>query len=110
MRVLLVEDVAVNRLTLGALLEADGHEVYEASTCEEARRRLERIVFDVVLLDLELPDGHGQDLIADVRRQKEAKLIVLSGSTARPATSLLVDGTMVKGEPYEKLKALMRGE
>jgi two-component system KDP operon response regulator KdpE len=107
--VLLVEDVAVNRLTLGALLEADGHEVHEAATCAEARLRLKRIVFDVVLLDLDLPDGQGMELIADVRRRKETRLIVLSGSTARPATSLLVDGTMVKGEPYEKLKALMRG-
>jgi DNA-binding response OmpR family regulator len=65
--VLLVEDVAAMRLYLRLALERTGAEVIEADSLEQARRSLRAGVRPTsVLLDLELPDGHGLDLMREL--------------------------------------------
>ena len=64
---LLVEDVAAMRLYLRLALERTGAEVIEADSLEQARRSLRAGVRPTsVLLDLELPDGHGLDLMREL--------------------------------------------
>tara|TARA_R110000796_G_scaffold252147_1_gene385374 strand:- start:1271 stop:4279 length:3009 start_codon:yes stop_codon:yes gene_type:complete len=60
---------------------AGDHFTFEAArTLQEARTRLKQGAFDVVLLDIGLPDGSGWDLIPDIRAcQPDAKLVILSG-------------------------------
>ncbi|WP_108791247.1 sigma 54-interacting transcriptional regulator [Erythrobacter sp. Alg231-14] len=58
-RVLIVEDSASLALGYAAQLEDAGHEVSLCETLAEARRSLLSETFDVVLLDLQLPDGDG---------------------------------------------------
>ncbi|MFC3854044.1 response regulator [Salinispirillum marinum] len=51
-----------------------------AQTLAEAYHRLQQDFFDVILLDLGLPDGSGWDLLPDIRTsQPEAKIVILSG-------------------------------
>jgi CheY-like chemotaxis protein len=65
--VLLVEDVAAMRLYLRYALEGQGVQVIEAGDLDSARLMLRGTPRPTsVLLDLELPDGHGLDLLADV--------------------------------------------
>ena len=65
--VLLVEDVEAMRLYLRYALERHGVQVLEARDLECARELLRSGPRPTsVLLDLELPDGHGLELLADI--------------------------------------------
>jgi len=68
-RVLLVEDVPAMRLYLRYALERHGVQVIEAGDLKTARRLLRTPPCPTsVLLDLELPDGNGLELLTDVPR------------------------------------------
>lgn len=63
-RLLLVEDEADLREFLSTTLRAHGYEVMVAANCAEAQAQFSRQLPQLVLLDLGLPDGDGQSLIA----------------------------------------------
>ncbi len=106
MKLLIVDDVGVNRLTLSALLEDDGHVVEEAGSCAQARARLAASRYDVVLLDLGLPDGNGLVLIPDIRLHRQTRVVLTSGADVS-GVAALADGVMTKGESYAVLQALL---
>ncbi|HWN95536.1 MAG TPA: sigma-54 dependent transcriptional regulator [Methylomirabilota bacterium] len=60
---LIVEDEALLRKRLAAQLQQLGADVTGAATLAEARRWLGELSFDFVLLDVNLPDGLGTDLL-----------------------------------------------
>lgn len=62
-RVLLVEDTAALARTYIGYLRDDPYQISHADTLAAARRLLAEQSFDVVLLDLHLPDGNGMDLL-----------------------------------------------
>ena len=68
-RVMLVEDHADFRALMEVLLngQSDMKLIAQAGSLAEARNHAARFEFDVVVLDLGLPDGHGEDLIAGLR-------------------------------------------
>ena len=82
LRILLVEDEALIRLTLAETLGDMGHETTEAGTVEEARRYIADGTFDVVITDLGLPDGSGSDLISELRTQFPSIAVVVSTGSA----------------------------
>src|SRR6185437_15763622 len=52
-----------------------------AASLEEARGKLRGQAFDVILLDLHLPDGNGLDLLREmVARGDESAVIILTGN------------------------------
>ena len=66
-RILLVEDDAPTRRRLHAALASDPEFVVAAVGClADARTAIAREVPDVLVTDLELPDGHGANLTAEV--------------------------------------------
>lgn len=74
-----------------------------ASTLDDALRRLERGTFQLVLLDLSLPDSDGIETLSRVReRQPEVPIIVLTGNDdpelADRVVELGVDDYLLKGE------------
>ena len=68
-RVLLVEDDLDVAASLGAFLEQRGIVVDYAYSVREARGRALDAAFDVVVLDVQLPDGNGIDLCRRLKRQ-----------------------------------------
>ncbi|WP_206931904.1 PAS domain-containing sensor histidine kinase [Roseococcus thiosulfatophilus] len=67
-RVLVVDDVALNRKVVSAILERDGHQVVLAATGEEAVARVaEGPPFDLVLMDLHMPGMDGIAATAAIR-------------------------------------------
>jgi len=66
-RILIVEDNVLNRLLIHDILELRGHEVFEASTVDEARRALDARRPDLLLLDVQIPGGGGEAVIREVR-------------------------------------------
>jgi CheY-like chemotaxis protein len=65
--VLLVEDVAVNRRVAAAFLAKQGHGVVEAVSGSQALDAVEQRYFDLILLDIRLPDMDGVDVAGRIR-------------------------------------------
>jgi two-component system, OmpR family, KDP operon response regulator KdpE len=80
--VLLVEDDRELRGTLRAALEVEGYRVHASASLADARAVLAHGAadggLDLVLLDLGLPDGDGQALLAQLRRDRGTPVIVVS--------------------------------
>lgn len=72
-RVLLVEDVEVNRLVVGAMLRNAGFRVDAVETGRAALASVDKTAYEAVLVDLHLPDMHGTDIIRRVRARTDAK-------------------------------------
>ena len=81
-RVLVVEDSSAMRAFVRATLESDGdYEVTEAASGFEALRVLPRATFDLAVLDINMPDINGLELISFMRKtdaHKHTPLIVIS--------------------------------
>lgn len=78
---MLVDDQADFRGLMAMLLgrQPDLEVVAEAGSLSEGRRHAATVMFDVAVLDLGLPDGHGADLIEELRRDSpSAGVLVLS--------------------------------
>jgi DNA-binding NtrC family response regulator len=65
--VLIVDDEVGIRESLQTLLELEGYDVETAANGEQGITRLGDRPFDLVLLDLALPDRNGIDLLAEIR-------------------------------------------
>lgn len=79
-RILLVDDHHDTRRVLGQLLEKRGHGVKAASTMKQALTALEEERFDVLLSDIGLPDGSGNELVTLAKqRQPQIRAFALSG-------------------------------
>jgi DNA-binding response OmpR family regulator len=79
--ILLVEDDNELRTLLHTVLSYNGYSVTEASDCHAALDLLQRQTFDVVLLDITLPDGKGFRVAEAIRENHmTTKVIMLTGS------------------------------
>ncbi|HIE51963.1 MAG TPA: response regulator [Armatimonadetes bacterium] len=80
LQVLVVDDDEVIRLLCADLLSDMGYEVTCAADGQEAVSHLKRAVFDLVLLDLDLPLLRGQEVLQIMRTElaSEALVIIMS--------------------------------
>ncbi|KTT14648.1 chemotaxis-specific protein-glutamate methyltransferase CheB [Pseudacidovorax intermedius] len=88
LRVLVVDDSALARQLLTTIINAqpDMEVVGTATTAATARDRLQALRPDVMTLDINLPDGSGLDLLAEVMaRQPLPVLVVATPVTDRDA-------------------------
>ena len=79
LRILLVEDHDDTRRTLARLIERWGHSVQTAATVSEALQLANEGPPDLLVSDLGLPDGHGNDLMRELRKSKGIRGIAVSG-------------------------------
>lgn len=113
MRVLIVEDDAAIATGLAATLKASGYAVDVTPTLALATAALRVEPFDLVLLDLNLPDGDGLEWLRQVRRSGAAMPVLIM--TARDALPDRVAGLDQGADDYvvkpfepEELLARMR--
>lgn len=66
-RLLVVDDEQVNRDVLSRRLERQGHEVLTAGSGQEAIRMMRESQYDVVLLDILMPDMNGYEVLRTVK-------------------------------------------
>ncbi|MBI3897585.1 MAG: hybrid sensor histidine kinase/response regulator [Gammaproteobacteria bacterium] len=81
-RVLIVDDAPAVGDVFGMKLEREGYVAVIAQNTERAHRLLEAEEFDVILLDIRLPDGSGLELLKRLRQQRsllDTPIIVISG-------------------------------
>ena len=97
LRILLVEDDVSLHRGIQFTLQQEGFDVRSAYNLEEARRQLRDGEFQLLLLDVNLPDGNGFDFCAEIRRTSDTPLIFL---TASDQEFDIVRGLDIGGDDY----------
>lgn len=116
MRVLLIEDDDGIRSALGKVLKAHAHEVAEAATAENACLLLDTRAFDVVVLDVNLPDAPGWDVITHLQkiphRTEIPRIIVMSAvpPSADRLREVKPSGVLLKPFPVSSLLRLVAAD
>jgi two-component system KDP operon response regulator KdpE len=77
-KILLVEDDHAVRGSLTIALRAQSFSVFDVPDAHGARRAVGSMRYDVILLDLGLPDEDGIGLLPDLRSQHDGPIIVIS--------------------------------
>jgi two-component system NtrC family sensor kinase len=116
-RILTVDDSATFRAALAGFLAAEGYEVLQAQSGEEALQLLGDQTVDCILLDLEMPGLGGREtcrLLKTTPQLRPIPVVVLTGVDDRDS---LLDGLTVgaddfiqKSAEFEVLKARVRAQ
>ena len=98
MRVLLIEDDYVLGEAVRDHVASLGHGVDWMKRLDDAREALATVAYELVLLDLNLPDGRGLDLLRELRRQGgDAPVIIL---TAQDQIAARIEGLNSGADDY----------
>jgi two-component system sensor histidine kinase/response regulator len=93
-RILVIDDEDGIRQGCCRVLRPQGYAVETAGNCKEGLRKIKEEIFDLVLIDVMLPDGKGIDLLKPIReRDPETVSIIITGY----ATVELAVDTIKKG-------------
>ncbi len=101
LNVLLAEDNATNQMLARILLEKDGHTVVVAGDGKEALAALERQPFDLVLMDLQMPEMDGFEATDHIRQREKV--------TGRHMPIIAMTAHAMKGDKERCLEAGMDG-
>jgi two-component system, sensor histidine kinase and response regulator len=101
LRVLLAEDNAVNQRLAVRILEKHGHAVAVATNGREALSALERGEFDLVLMDVQMPELDGMEATMQLRARE--------GGTGRHTPVIALTAHAMKGDRERCLGAGMDG-
>ncbi len=77
-KIIVVEDEPVVRRNLEEQLRARKYDVAAAGTLAKAREYLAKDNFDLILLDVRLPDGNGTDLLKELQERPEKPLVIIT--------------------------------
>jgi DNA-binding response OmpR family regulator len=96
-RILHVEDDD-DIVSVVSALVGEVADVTPAATREEAKRLIHEETFDLIILDLMLPDGSGEDLLCELHRSTNYKVPVIVFSAREPSADLAyrIEATLVK--------------
>src|SRR6185295_8589801 len=103
-KILVVDDEADIRESLDALLSLEGYEVDLAANATEGARKLETRLYDLVLLDLMMPDRSGMDVLREVReRDRETPILMITayGSVDAAVTALKLGANDFLTKPWK---------
>ena len=85
-RILAIDDDGAVCATVGVILERAGHQVVTAQDGRGGLKRLEADQFDLLLIDIFMPEMDGLETIRVVRKSRpKLPIIVMSGSTLERA-------------------------
>src|SRR4051794_14738010 len=109
-RVLIIDDEADIRESLETLLEMEGYLIELASNATEGLDRLEKGHYDLVLLDLMMPDRSGIEVLQDFRqRDTETPIILITafGSVEVAVRALKAGANDYFSKPWDNEKLLV---
>ena len=107
--ILIIDDEAGIRESLQTLLELEGYDVETAANGEQGIARLGERSFDLVLLDLALPDRNGIDLLAEIRAhapQLSVIMITAYGTVENAVKAMQAGAANFVQKPWDNEKLL----
>jgi DNA-binding response OmpR family regulator len=84
---LICDDEAGLRAVLSRYAKSEGHEVTEAGDGTEAVEACRRVAFDIILMDIMMPELDGYSAVREIRKSSDVPIIMLSA----------------RGEEYDKM-------
>ena len=78
MNILLVEDDITLAMGIEYSLKNEGFNVYTVGKIKDAKEKISNSHIDIILLDVNLPDGNGYELCKEVREDSEVPIIFLT--------------------------------
>ena len=96
--VLIIDDEQEIRESLEQLLRLEGYQADSAATAEEGMKRVESGVFDLVLLDISLPDRHGLEVLKFIKRDSPDTGVIMI--TAYDSSQLAFQASKEGAESY----------
>ena len=113
MKILVVEDEKIHRITLADLLKKDGHAVTACADGDAALSQLASESFELVLSDLRLPGAGGLDVLRDARARSPETIVIMMTAygtvdTAVEALKLGAYDYLVKPFAPDKLLSILR--
>jgi DNA-binding response OmpR family regulator len=110
-RLLVIDDEGDIRHLYAAELEDDGHEVSTAGTSADALELLRSREFDLVVLDIQLDQESGLELLQKIARERGQLPVILCtafSSYRDDFSSWLADAYVVKSSDLNELKEQVR--
>ncbi|MDD7794827.1 response regulator transcription factor [Clostridium sp. 'White wine YQ'] len=115
-KLLLVEDDESLAIGIEFTLKDEGYEILRACTIKQANECFEANEIDLIILDVNLPDGNGYDLCREIRKKNDVPIMFL---TALDEEVNIVLGLEIGGDDYitkpfrvrellSRVKALLR--
>ena len=104
--ILVVDDEPDSRTILAKQFELRRHDVDQAGDGEEAWRKLQRLDYDCILLDLRMPGMGGQELYERIKvsiPDLVDRIVFITGDTVNPATRSFLTGigNAVLSKPFD---------
>jgi two-component system phosphate regulon response regulator OmpR len=108
--ILVVDDDARLRQLLSRYLSENGYMVSTAADAGEARRQLDSMEFDLIVLDVMMPGESGIELTRGLRKGNDVPILLLTamGDTADRITGLDAGADDYMGKPFEPRELLLR--
>ena len=105
--VLVIDDSLTVRMDLKAAFEAGGYACTVAATLAAGRAALHQSIFELIVLDVQLPDGDGVEFLAEVKAAAETRaipviLLSLEADVRARVRGLTTGAEEYVGKPYEK--------
>lgn len=110
-RILIVDDEENIRKLYAEELRADGYEVSVADSGDSALKSIQAEPPDLVVLDIEMPDVDGLDILSSLKEKNRNLPVVLNSAYTtykNDFKSWLADAYVVKSSDTEELKAKIR--
>jgi PAS domain S-box-containing protein len=101
LRILLAEDNQVNQMVATKMLEKRGHTVVVANNGREALAALEREAFDIILMDVQMPEMDGREATIAIRERER--------TTGGHVPIVAVTASAMKGDRERCLESGMNG-
>lgn len=99
-RILVTDDSAINTKIVERILKNENFEIVTALGGNEALEKINSESFDLILLDIEMPDISGYDVCKQIRANPATKDIPVIFLTAKDDDASLLKGFEVGGQDY----------
>lgn len=101
--ILVLEDELTLRKRVAAFLERAGAEVVAVDTLAKARRALKEWTFDFALIDIQLPDGEGLELLREKAFAETTSVVIMTaeGGVARAVEAMQLGAADFLAKPFD---------
>ena len=108
--ILIVDDDDRIRSLLKDYLSENNYVVSTAENADQAKKRLEYIKFDIIILDVMMPGQNGNELTKEIKKQIKVPIILLTakGEVENRIKGLELGADDYIGKPFEPKELLLR--